>query len=388
MYILNLNKDNIKKLLLIIVFAIAVFTAFQKLDLIFYYIGLTLSISLPFIIGGAIAFVLNVPMSAIEKYIFNNRKIFRTPLNKSKYRPVSLILSIVLVVLIFSGVINTVVPQLITTFHSIGNSIYSFLPKAVDFFSNVVKSDEATEYIDKLKKMDWQTVANYAGNFLKGGGSVLNSTIGVVTTIFSTTVNILIGIIFAIYILLQKEKLSVQAVKIMFAILPKHWAESSLSVAKLSYKTFSSFVTGQCLEACILGAMFFVVLGIIRLPYCLLIGVLIAFTALIPIVGAFIGCVISTLLIFMISPIQALVFIIVFLILQQVEGNLIYPHIVGNSVGLPSIWVLVAVTIGGNMFGVIGMLVFIPLSSVLYTLFRGWVHKRLNKNNIDINNYF
>ena len=385
---MNLNKDNIKKLLLIIVFAIAVFTAFQKLDLIFYYIGLTLSISLPFIIGGAIAFVLNVPMSAIEKYIFNNRKIFRKPLNKSKYRPVSLILSIVLVVLIFSGVINTVVPQLITTFHSIGNSIYSFLPKAVDFFSNVVKSDEATEYIDKLKKMDWQTVANYAGNFLKGGGSVLNSTIGVVTTIFSTTVNILIGIIFAIYILLQKEKLSVQAVKIMFAILLKHWAESSLSVAKLSYKTFSSFVTGQCLEACILGAMFFVVLGIIRLPYCLLIGVLIAFTALIPIVGAFIGCVISALLIFMISPIQALIFIIVFLILQQVEGNLIYPHIVGNSVGLPSIWVLVAVTIGGNMFGVIGMLVFIPLSSVLYTLFRGWVHKRLNKNNIDINNYF
>ena len=136
----------------------------------------------------------------------------------------------------------------------------------------------------------------------------------------------------------------------MFAILPKKFAESSLSVAKLSYRTFSSFVTGQCLEACILGTMFFVVLGIIRLPYSLLIGVLIAFTALIPIVGAFIGCVISALLIFMISPIQALIFVIVFLILQQIEGNLIYPHVVGNSVGLPSIWVLVAVTIGGNMF--------------------------------------
>ena len=385
---MDLNRDNVKKLLLIIVFAIAVFTAFQRIDKIFYYIGLTLSISLPFIIGGAIAFILNVPMNAIEKYIFNNKKIFKKLPNKSKYRPISLILSIILVVLIFSGVINTVVPQLINTFHSIANSIYSFLPKAVNFFSTVVKSEDAAEYIDKLKNMDWQTVANYTGNFLKGGGSFLNSTIGVVTTIFSTTVNILIGIIFAVYILLQKEKLSVQAVKIMFAILPKKFAESSLSVAKLSYRTFSSFVTGQCLEACILGTMFFVVLGIIRLPYSLLIGVLIAFTALIPIVGAFIGCVISALLIFMISPIQALIFVIVFLILQQIEGNLIYPHVVGNSVGLPSIWVLVAVTIGGNMFGIVGMLVFIPLSSVLYTLFRGWVHKQLDFNNIDINKYF
>ena len=136
-----------------------------------------------------------------------------------------------------------------------------------------------------------------------------------------------------------------------------------------------------------MGFMFFIVLTILRMPYSLLIGVLIAFTALIPIVGAFIGCFISVMLILMVSPVQVIIFIIVFLILQQIEGNLIYPHIVGNSVGLPSIWVLVAVTLGGNLFGVLGMLVFIPLSSVIYTLFRQWVNKKLIKNNVNINNY-
>lgn len=178
-----------------------------------------------------------------------------------------------------------------------------------------------------------------------------------------------------------------QATKVLFAIIPKIYAKKILDIAKLSYKTFSSFVTGQCLEACILGAMFFVVLIILRMPYSLLIGVLIAFTALIPIVGAFIGCFISALLILMISPVKALVFIAVFLIIQQIEGNLVYPHVVGNSVGLPSIWVLVAVTIGGSLFGIIGMLIFIPLSSVIYTLFREWINNKIIKNDVNIEEY-
>ena len=153
-------------------------------------------------------------------------------------------------------------------------------------------------------------------------------------------------------------------------------------VAKLSNETFSNFITGQCLEALILGTMFFVTLSIIRLPYALLIGVLIAFTALIPIFGAFIGCAVGSFLIFMVNPQQAILFVIVFLVLQQIEGNLIYPHVVGESVGLPSIWVLAAVTIGGNLMGIVGMLVFIPLLSVLYTIFREFVYLRLKKQNI------
>ena len=150
-------------------------------------------------------------------------------------------------------------------------------------------------------------------------------------------------------------------------------------VCRLSHRTFSKFITGQCLEALILGAMFFVSMTILRLPYAMLVGVLIAFTALIPMIGAFIGCAVGAFLILMVSPMQALFFIILFLVLQQIEGNLIYPHVVGNSVGLPSMWVLFAVTVGGKLMGIVGMLVFIPLMSVLYTLFREWVNQRERK---------
>lgn len=383
---MNLNKDNMKSLLLIIVLTILIYTAFQNISIILYYISIACGISIPFFIGGAIAFVLNVPMKAIENRIFNN-KILKDRVPKKLARPISLVFSIIILIVIVAAVVNIVVPQLVLTFYSIRNNIYSFIPKAVEFFKDVFKSDEAASYIEEFRNLDWQTIFNYMGNFLKSGGSVLNSTIGVVTTIFSTTVNIVIGIIFAIYILIQKEKLSVQATKVLFALIPKKYAEMTLNVAKLSYKTFSNFVTGQCLEACILGFMFFIVLSICGMPYSLLIGVLIAFTALIPIVGAFIGCFISALLILMISPVKALIFIIIFLIIQQIEGNLIYPHVVGSSVGLPSIWVLVAVTLGGNLFGVIGMLIFIPLSSILYTLFKQWVNKRIVKNGVNIDDY-
>ena len=167
-----------------------------------------------------------------------------------------------------------------------------------------------------------------------------------------------------------------------FAFLPKEKADVFFKVCSLTYRTFANFLTGQCLEAVILGGMFVVILSILRMPYALLIGILIAFTALIPIFGAFIGCAVGSFLIFMVNPKQAVLFIIVFLVLQQIEGNLIYPHVVGESVGLPSIWVLAAVTIGGNLMGIVGMLVFIPLLSVFYTIFREFVYLHLKKKHI------
>ncbi len=185
-----------------------------------------------------------------------------------------------------------------------------------------------------------------------------------------------IGFVFAIYILIQKETLGRQCIKVMNAFFPKKVVDKIYNVCSLSHKTFSKFITGQCLEALILGMMFFVSMTIFRLPYALLVGVLIAFTALIPMIGAFIGCAVGAFLILMVNPMQAVFFIILFLVLQQIEGNLIYPHVVGNSVGLPSMWVLFAVTVGGKLMGIVGMLVFIPLMSVLYTLFRELVNKR------------
>lgn len=166
--------------------------------------------------------------------------------------------------------------------------------------------------------------------------------------------------------------------------MPKDWVEIIIAISSMAYKTFSHFLTGQCVEAVILGTMFFIAMTIFRMPYALLVGVLIAFTALIPIFGAFIGCVVGAVLIFMVSPMQAVMFVILFFVLREIEGNLIYPHVVGNSVGLPSIWVLVAVSIGGSLMGILGMLIFIPMVSVVYSLFRGIVNRRLERRNIKV----
>ena len=175
---------------------------------------------------------------------------------------------------------------------------------------------------------------------------------------------------------MQKERLGDQARRLLCAVLPLKTAQGICRVASLTSSTFSSFVRGQCLEAVILGMMFVISMPLFRLPYAVLVGVLVAFTALIPVFGAFIGCVISALMILMVDPLKAVLFVALFLVLQQIEGNLIYPHVVGNSVGLPSIWVLVAVTVGGSLMGILGMLVFIPLASVCYALLRDWTNQR------------
>ncbi|MBR3704414.1 MAG: AI-2E family transporter, partial [Oscillospiraceae bacterium] len=235
------------------------------------------------------------------------------------------------------------------------------------------------------RTIDWQEILNKVINFLKNGaGDVLNSTISVAKGFFSGIASAFVSFVFACYLLLQKEKLALQCRKVFFALFSQQAATRVIDIASLSQRIFSSFITGQCLEAVILGLMFFVTMSILGMPYPLLVGCLIAVTALIPIVGAFIGCGVGAFLILMVSPMKALIFVIMFLILQQIEGNLIYPHVVGNSVGLPSIWVLAAVSIGGSLMGVIGMLTFIPLVSVVYTLFREFVYKRLSDKNISV----
>ena len=222
--------------------------------------------------------------------------------------------------------------------------------------------------------IDWQTVSRSITGLVKNWGtSLVSSGGGLIGGVVSGVTTFVIGLIFSFYLLLQKERLARQGRQVLYALLPEKRADRALEVLRLANRTFSSFLSGQCLEACILGTLFVVAMTIFRLPYALLVGVLIALTALIPIVGAFIGCVVGALLIAVTSPVKALLFVVLFLVLQQVEGNLIYPHVVGNSVGLPSIWVLAAVTVGGGLMGVVGMLVFIPLCSVVYALFREYV---------------
>ena len=234
-------------------------------------------------------------------------------------------------------------------------------------------------------QLNWDNILTTIIDFFRhGAGSVLGSTYQAAKGIVSGMATFFIAFVFACYILLQKKKLAVQIRKVMYAYLKTEQVEKILDVCSLTYKTFSSFLTGQCMEAVILGTMFFVTMGLLKFPYALLVGMLIAVTALVPIFGAFIGCAVGVFLIVMVSPVKALAFIVLFLVLQQIEGNLIYPHVVGNSVGLPSMWVLVAVTLGSSLMGIVGMLVFIPITSVIYSLLRRSVYTRLEQKKIKL----
>ena len=382
---MKLDKETMKKLRELILFTIIILIALANYPLIFQAIRFVFGIIFPFLLGGAIAFVLNVPMSFFEELIFRNKYLKDKKVAKKLARPISLILTIAVVIGVVVLVMFVVIPELGKTLLSLGLTIRTFIPEAQRFLEELFTDNpEIQTWLDNLN-LDPERMINSAMTFLQNGaGNVLDSTVSAIGSIVSGVTTFVIAFVFACYILLQKEKLRVQVRKVMYAFLSEKQVEWCLEVSSLTAKSFSNFLTGQCVEAMILGMMFFIAMTIFNMPYAMLVGVLVAFTALIPIFGAFIGCVIGAFLILMVDPLQALGFIIMFLILQQIEGNLIYPKVVGSSVGLPSIWVLAAVTIGGSLMGVVGMLIFIPIVSVVYNLFRASVYKRLRKKHMDI----
>lgn len=382
---MNFNKENLRHIKELIVFTLVLLIALWNYDLVLEALGFAGNIIFPFLVGGAIAFVLNVPMSFLERNLFGNEKTSAKDRLKRVSRPLSLVLTIVCVLGVIAVVMFVVIPQLGQTFVSLGRNIQRFIPQVMFWLEDLFENNQEILALIGEMDMSWDKMINSVLEFLKSGvGNVFDSTISVATSIVGSVTTFVISFVFACYILLQKEKLHMQMKKILFAYLPEKRVKNILDICSLTYRTFSNFLTGQCVEALILGTMFFVVMGIIRLPYALLVGVLIAFTALIPIFGAFIGCAVGAFLILMVDPWKAVIFVVLFLVLQQIEGNLIYPKVVGNSVGLPSIWVLVAVSIGGSLMGVIGMLVFIPLVSVVYTIFRGDVYRRLEEKKIEV----
>lgn len=379
---MDLNKKSMKKIRELIVFTAILVVALWKFDTVLEGAKNIWGILFPFVLGGAIAFVINVPMSFLEKKIFGKTKD-ENKVGKKLARPISLLLTIILAVGVIALVMFGVIPQLTRTMGSLMISIANFVPQMQNWIRDFSHNNqEIMKLVNQVQFNQDQAIKWGISILGSGAGNMMNTTMSAVGSIVSGFATFFIAFSFACYILFQKEKLHVQIRKVFFAFIPKQKAEAFLKICSLTYQTFANFLTGQCVEAVILGSMFVVTLSILKMPYALLIGTLIAFTALIPIFGAFIGCAVGCFLIFMISPKQAILFIIVFLILQQIEGNLIYPHVVGGSVGLPSIWVLAAVTIGGNLMGIVGMLIFIPLVSVLYTIFREFVYLRLKGKNI------
>lgn len=374
------DKEKIRQIRGLILFVAGIVLLLLYSGNVLKGLGVLLDILVPFLAGGAIAFVLNIPMRAIEEKLLGRWK--GKWANRIK-RPLCLFLSIVLIVAILAFVIIMVVPKLQETVVLLGVQVPVFAKELLTKLEEMASSDPALlEKLNELEKVkiDWNALFDKAGGFLATGmGSVLNSAVVVASSIIGGVVNAFIAIVFAIYILAQKEKLSDQGHRILSAYLPAGVCSEVERVLLLLYRNFSNFISGQCLEAVILGTMFVVAMTILRFPYALLIGVLIAFLALIPIVGAFVGCFLGALLLLMNDPVQAVGFVVLFLVLQQIEGNLIYPHVVGGSVGLPSLWVLVAVSVGGSLFGIVGMLCFIPLVSTGYTLLRENVNARNQK---------
>lgn len=402
---MQLDKENIKKIVGIVSFAILLNWGLKNTEFIGKLMGLAIGLVLPFLIGGSLASIINVPMRFLERKLFDEPYAKRKKMPQQKKniperppiwwrmkRPLSLILSLILVIgVIFVGMF-LIVPEIADSFSTIAVSIKQF-PEQVHRWSLQLMDYMPQiavwlEQLDQNMDIDWQKTIMEALSFLQNGaGNVLSTTFNVAASIFSGIVTGFLAIVFSFYLLLNKEKLGGQIKQILYAYMKDEHADYIVRVGRMANKTFSSFLSGQCIEAVILGSLFFVAMTIFRFPYALMISVLIAFTALIPVFGAFIGCIVGAFLILLLNPIQAIWFVVLFLVLQQFEGNVIYPKVVGGSVGLPAMWVLVAVTLGGSTMGVVGMLVNIPLFSVLYSLFREAVKNRLKQKQVPIEKY-
>ncbi len=334
----------------------------------------------PFVAGAGIAFIFNVPMRAIENQLDGMKRA-------GLRRGLSIVLTILCLVLIIMFVFELLIPQIRLTLGSLSEKIPAFVDRtAQNLMVLMEENPELSIWIQQafhLESMDWSNILKdilaWLGNQVS---SVMGGAVNVIGSVTTGIVNTVISIVFAIYCLGRKEILARQCRRVAYSLLSERRADELIRIMRLTNTTFSNFISGQCLEACILGCLFALVMAILGMPYIPLVSVIIAVTALIPVVGAFVGCIVGAFFILVNDPFQALTFVAMFLVLQQLENNLIYPRVVGTSIGLPGMWVLVAVTIGGEIMGVGGMLVMIPLVSVLYTLAREFTNKRLAERGI------
>ena len=369
----------------LILFTVLLYTGLQNTKLFADALRYLLGLAAPFITGGCIAFAANVPMRFFERTLFARVQPRKGRQGKPA-RVCSLVFTILVVVGVIAVALLLVVPELYRSFAAIGRELSyvgARLPQLFDRLTALLPmfAGEIDSFRASLLDVDWKAIGTVLLDFLRSG-NFLSSTVSIATSVVSTFANATIGIVFAIYILFQKETLGRQFRRLFYAFLPERYVDRFLAVCALTSTSFNSFLSGQCLEALILALMFFVSMTVFQMPYALVIAVLIGITALIPIFGAFIGCIVGAFLILIASPMQAFWFLVLFIVLQQIEGNVIYPRVVGSSVGLPSIWVLAAVTLGASLGGVLGILFAIPVISVVYALLRSNVRARIRARGI------
>lgn len=367
----SFSLKNIKGLIL---YTIVILFAFIYIKDIINILGYIIKLFMPFIIGLGVAFVLNVLVNVVEKKWLKNWKA-----SAMTKRAVSLIVALTMVIGFFVFLLFLIIPNLQNTIAIFADNIPAYTKNLQELLNSLGIDTNIINEISEVFKSLGDSASNY---IVENSNQVLETTLGIATNVVTGFINVTIGIVFAIYFLAQKEKISGQVDNLMHAYLPEKIIVKIQDIASLSNKIFSNFVGGQCIEAIIIGFLCFLGMLILRLPYASTISVLVGFTALIPVFGAFIGTIIGAFLIFMISPLQALIFIIFILVLQQLEGNLIYPKVVGKSVGLPGIWVLVAVTIGASINGVLGMLLSVPIASIIYSTMATNIRYRLKEKNL------
>ena len=375
------NQKYLKSLAVILV-AILFFVIISNISTVGNALSKILSVFSPLILGLCIAFVINLPLRFLEERVFGKLTRKNGKVWSKLKRPLCLTLSVLFLLSVITVFLSFVVPELIKT----GQKFFTTLPTAMEGISATIDETLVKLHLDVIfpdLTIDWNSISAWALSIIDNhSNSIAQGALGIVTTLFNTVLNLVLGFVFSIYVLASKESLGKLAKSVIYSIMKRERARKLISVVVLSNKAFSGFISGQCTEVLLIGVLCFIGMLIFRMPYAVMVSCVIAFTAFIPVFGPFIGTAIGAFFILIESPIKALWFVIFIIILQQLESNIIYPRIMGKHVGLPGIWVLAAVTIGGGLFGVVGIIVSVPICSVIYTLFDRWIKKRLEERNI------
>lgn len=385
---MELNKKTLRNVFLGVAGCIVLYWLLHETERVTSVFSAVVALFSPFVTGAAIAFILNVPMRAIEGGL---KKIKKDGVR----RGLAILLTFLGVLLVLTGVVYLIIPQVVATVETLISEIPGFVTRVVQWGRDwLADHPELLDWLNKnteFESIQWTSLLQQAftelGNRLSsvmdGLSSIVDQAFNAVVAFGNGVFNAILSLVFGLYCLSRKEILARQGRRILYAILPEPFCDETVRILRMANTTFSNFISGQCLEALILGVMFVISMSIFGMPYMPLVSVIIMITALVPIVGAFVGCALGAFFILVDNPIMAFWFVIMFLILQQIEGNLIYPRVVGTSIGLPGMWVLVAVAVGGGLMGVGGMLLMIPLSAVLYALAREYTTKRLEAKGID-----
>lgn len=385
---MRFTKDEKRKIgmaLFVIICSVLIFTVLQNIPIIWNLIGSFIKILSPFWVALAMAFLVNMPMKMIETKLLHSLK-----LPKNMLRALSMLLSYLLVLAAIALLLSTVIPQIIDSIKNIVTNI----PSLADNIKSLLKgADWAEPFLnqlnDEINKINNSTIKEYLETWVTADSQTmltgwLNQILGTISNVFSGFFSFLLALFFSIYILNSKEVLSRQCKELLYSIIPEKQADRFMYIGYTAYDNFYNFFTGQLLEAFVLALMNFIGMSILKMPYAIVISCIIAIGALIPMLGAIMAGIFGVLIILTADPVLAIGYAVFIIVLQQFDGNLTYPKIVGKSVGLPSIWVLLAVTIGGAVYGILGMLVSVPIASTLYDILIDFKTKQLAKREIQI----